>query len=204
MNLKIYLSGSIKKGDKDESKKSYWTDSDISILQRILCPKYDLTILNPAVRSDDLSDYKSTLGRDLLQVYISDLIIVDARDKKGIGIGSEMTFAKVNAIPVISVSPQDSQYNRINFEYLGQRMDRWIHPFIGGLSDYLVESVEEAATLIINNFPFKETEIRHKDYLYDAMQYYVDTQLKVDTEMYNLVKDDMEINKRISTIKEYL
>lgn len=204
MNLKIYLSGSIKKGDKDESKKSYWTDSDISILQRILCPKYDLTILNPAVRSDDLSDYKSTLGRDLLQVYISDLIIVDARDKKGIGIGSEMTFAKVNAIPVISVSPQDSQYNRINFEYLGQRMDQWIHPFIGGLSDYLVESVEEAATLIINNFPFKETEIRHKDYLYDAMQYYVDTQLKVDTEMYNLVKDDMEINKRISTIKEYL
>ncbi len=204
MNLKIYLSGSIKKGDKDESKKSYWTDNDISILRKVLSPRYDLTILNPAVRSDDLSDFKSTFGRDLLQVFASDLIIVDARDKKGLGIGSEMTFAKANGIPVISVTPKNSQYNRTNFEYLGQKMDKWIHPFIGGLSDYMLESVEDAAKFILNNFPFNKSEIKNVDYLYEAMQYYVDTQLKADVEMYNLVKDDVTINERIGKIKEFL
>ena len=204
MNLKIYLSGSIKKGDKDESKKSYWTNEEIMTLRNILSPKYNLTILNPAVRNDDLSDFKSTFGRDLLQVYVSDLILVDARDKKGIGIGSEMTFAKVNGIPVISISPENSQYNRTNFEYLGQKMDKWIHPFIGGLSDHIADSVEEAGTYILNNFPLRKTDIKNLDYFYSAMQHYVDSQLKVDTEMYNLVTSDATMCDQINKIKEHL
>ena len=113
MNIKIYLSGSIKKGNNDMNKKSYWSDKDIDILKKNLSSKYNVIILNPAEREDDLSDFESVMGRDYFQVYISDIVLVDARDKKGIGVGSEMTFAKENSIPVISIAPINSQYNPI-------------------------------------------------------------------------------------------
>ena len=202
MKLRIYLSGSIKKGENDNSKKSYWTEYEISLLREVLSPKYELEILNPSKRNDNLSDFKSTFGRDLLQVYISDLIIVDARDKKGIGIGSEMTFAKQNGIPVISIVPPNSQYKKTNFEYLGQKIDRWIHPFIGGLSDHIADSVEDAAEYILNNYPFDTSNVKNNDYLYESIMYYLDTQLKVDYEMCNIVKEDSVINRRIEKIRE--
>lgn len=200
MNIKIYLSGSIKKGNNDMNKKSYWSDKDIDILKKNLSSKYNVIILNPAEREDDLSDFESVMGRDYFQVYISDIVLVDARDKKGIGVGSEMTFAKENSIPVISIAPINSQYNRTNFEYLGQKMEQWIHPFIWGLSDFIVESVEEAADLISNNFPFDEGVIKCREYLYKTMQHYIDTQLINDGKMYNLVINDMKIKDCIKLV----
>lgn len=202
MKLRIYLSGSIKKGKNDNNQKSYWTDDEIGVLRNVLSNKYELVFLNPAVRSDDLSDFKSTFGRDLLQVFVSDLILVDARTHKGIGIGSEMTFAKLNNIPVITIAPTNSKYIKENFEYLGQSLDKWVHPFIGGLSDYILESVEEAADFILNNFPFKEGEIKDKSYFYSSMQHYINTQLENDSAMYDCVKKDDFILGKIKKIGE--
>lgn len=199
MKLHIYLSGSIKKGKSDESRKSYWTESDIKILQDILTTRYELTMMNPAVRSDDLSDAKSTFGRDLLQVHISDIVLVDARDKKGIGIGSEMTYAKTIGIPVLTIVPPESQYNRTNFEYLGQRINNWIHPFIYGLSDYLFDSIEDAANFILNNdFPLKN--IKNRSYFMEAIKYYIDTQLDKDYGMKRIVDEDKELECIIKQI----
>lgn len=199
MKLHIYLSGSIKKGKSDESRKSYWTESDIKILQDILATRYELTMMNPAVRSDDLSDAKSTFGRDLLQVHISDIVLVDARDKKGIGIGSEMTYAKTIGIPVLTIVPPESQYNRTNFEYLGQRIDNWIHPFIYGLSDYLFNSIEDAANFILNNdFPLKD--IKNRSYFMEAIKHYIDTQLERDYGMKRIVDEDKELKCKIAQV----
>ena len=204
MDIKVYLSGSIKKGKDDTRKRSYWTDQDMDILKKILSPKYNVCFLNPADRRDDLSDYESALGRDFLQVYISDVVLVDARDEKGIGVGSEMTFAKYNSIPVISVSPSNSQYNRKEFEYLGQRIEHWLHPFVGGLSDYIVESVEEAATLIFNSFPFDNNATKHRDYLYNTMLYYIETQIKNDINMFRIIEKDSTLKEQIKLAKEQL
>lgn len=199
MKLHVYLSGSIKKGKNDERKKSYWTENDIKLLKDVLASKYELTIMNPAVRSDDLSDAESTFGRDLLQVRISDIVLVDARDKKGIGIGSEMTYAKTMGIPVLTVAPPESQYNRTNFEYLGQKIDTWIHPFIYGLSDYLFASVEEAANFILNsNFPLKR--IKDGSYFEEAMRHYIITQLQQDHGMKRIIDEDSEIKRTIEQI----
>ena len=199
MRLHIYLSGSIKKGKSDESRKSYWTESDIKILKDTLATRYELTLMNPAVRNDDLSDAKSTFGRDLLQVHISDIVLVDARDKKGIGIGSEMTYAKTIGIPVLTIVPPESQYNRTDFEYLGQRIDNWIHPFIYGLSDYLFDSIEDAANFILNNdFPLKE--IKDSSYFTEAIKHYTATQLEKDYGMKEIVDKDMELKYKIEQI----
>lgn len=199
VRLHIYLSGSIKKGKTDERKKSYWTQSDIKILKDILAAKYELTMMNPAVRSDDLSDAKSTFGRDLLQVHISDIVLVDARDKKGVGIGSEMTYAKTIGIPVLTIVPPESQYNRSDFEYLGQRIDNWIHPFIYGLSDYLFDSIEDAANFILNSdFPLKN--IKNHAYFMEAINHYIGTQLERDSGMKGILDEDAQLKHKIEQI----
>ena len=75
-SIRIYLSGSIQKGSADVVKKSVWTGTDIGMLHEVLGGVVNLSLLNPTSRSDDLSDYQSVFGRDLLQVYISDLVLV--------------------------------------------------------------------------------------------------------------------------------
>ena len=201
-SIRVYLSGSIQKGSADVVKKSVWTSVDICVLHEVLDGVVNLSLLNPTSRSDDLSDYQSVFGRDLLQVYISDLVLVDARDRKGIGIGAEMLFANMCGIPVVSVSPQNSQYRKENLEYIGQFISNWIHPFIGGLSDHVADSVYDAAIFIRDNYPFNEGFTKNKDDFLSMMQYYIATQLERDVEMYNLAVQDHELMDRIERVRK--
>jgi len=84
--LAIYLAGNIQKGHEDKSRL-VWTQSDLDFLEQTVPAK--LTFLNPALRSDDLSDQRSVFGRDMLQVYSSDLVLVDARERRGLGVGED-------------------------------------------------------------------------------------------------------------------
>lgn len=82
----IYLSVSIKKSHQESSL--LWTDEHIAYMYKIFHEKgIEVIFLNPSSRSDDLSDEKSLFGRDMLQVYLSNYILVDARARRGIGIG---------------------------------------------------------------------------------------------------------------------
>jgi hypothetical protein len=89
--ISIYLAGSIKKGH-ERPDESYWTDEDMFLLKNNLV-EYEISFLNPAFRSDNLSDQRSTFGRDMIQVYSSD-VVVDARDRRGLGVGAEMIGLK--------------------------------------------------------------------------------------------------------------
>jgi len=200
-SIRVYLSGSIQKGNEDATKKSVWTSADIDILQKVLADTMNLSLMNPASRSDDLSDQKSVLGRDLLQVYTSDLVLVDARDRKGIGIGAEMLFAKNYGVPVISVAPPNSQYRKENMDYMGQFLESWTHPFIEGLSDYVADSVNDAALFIRDKYPFGEDLIKNKSIFHDAIRHYIATQFERDTEMYDIVTQDNELFNRIERVK---
>ena len=51
--ISIYLAGSIKKGH-EKADESFWTDDDMLLLKKILA-EYDISFLNPAFRSDNLS-----------------------------------------------------------------------------------------------------------------------------------------------------
>src|SRR5579872_2699636 len=99
--IAIYLAGSIQKGH--ETNDLYWTRSDLETIEEALSD-YNVKFLNPALRSDDLSDQQSVFGRDMLQVYCSDVVFVDARDRRGIGVGAEMMWAKMNQIPVLTLA----------------------------------------------------------------------------------------------------
>lgn len=200
MKIYIYLSGSIKKGINDSQNKTYWTGEDINTMNSVLAPRFEPVYLNPSVRNDDLSSTDTAFGRDLLQVYLSDIVFVDARSKKGIGIGAEMMFAKTYGIPVLSIVPEESYYRRTNFEYLGQQIDNWTHPFISGLSDFICSSVNEAAEYVLYNYPFKKG-IKNNNHFLECISNYLDSQLHNDREMLELISQDQGLKNKITKIK---
>ena len=95
--LAVYLAGSIKKGHEPPTEL-FWTEVETDELKTAL-KDFDLSFLNPALRSDDLSIQSSVFGRDMLMVYCSDFVLVDVRQRRGLGVGSEMMWAKINRIP---------------------------------------------------------------------------------------------------------
>ena len=182
--LYIYLAGNIKKG-KEEEHELAWSEADIQCLRNAL-PSKTLVFLNPATRSDDLSDQKSVFGRDMFQVFSSTLVLVDARGKRGLGVGAEMMFAKLNQIPVVAWAPNPSHYLRPSLEFLGQNVKDWVHPFVYSLTDYIAPSLEAAAEWIGSKLspsfvPKGPESVR------EAMNHYLSTQLKNDHGMKELV-----------------
>jgi len=87
MKLSIYFAGTIAKNH--EVIDSMWTEEDFAQLRKTLRP-HELNLLNPAYRTDDLCDNKSIFGRDMTQVFLADLIFVDARHRRGLGVGMGM------------------------------------------------------------------------------------------------------------------
>ncbi len=77
--IAIYLAGTIKK--EHETNDTHWGTEELATLEKAL-NDYEITFLNPAFRKDNLSDQKSVFGRDMLQVYSSDVVFVDARDER--------------------------------------------------------------------------------------------------------------------------
>lgn len=146
--LRIYLSGSIKKGARDQrSDDHFWTQHDEDYIRGNL--DFEIELLNPAKTDISRQDFGLNFGCDLHLVSISDVVLVDARTEKGIGIGAEMMFAVQRQIPVITWAPLNSHYRRSEVpDVFGENLKNWTHPFVFGLSDYVVESLAEAIRLI--------------------------------------------------------
>jgi len=179
--LTIYLAGNIQKGKEDDTKE-VWSPAHKTKLQELL-PHIELVFLDPQIRLDDLSNQTSVFGRDLFSVYSSDLVLVDARSKRGLGVGSEMMFAKTHKIAVISWLPENSHYKRASLEFLGQKVENWTHPFVESLSDYCTASLEEAARWIQEELITEKASIKGPAFLQEAMHHYHETSLPQDIPM---------------------
>lgn len=192
--ITIYLAGKIQKAHENPNE-TYWTEEHQQTLRNAFAPTI-VHFLNPASRTDDLSDQKSVFGRDLFQVSSADLILVDARERRGLGVGAEMMWAKMNSIPVITLAPLNSHYYKEKTSLLGVEVEGWVHPFVEGLSDYIVETLDEAAQW------FKQTTSPCKDssFMQDAMIHYLKTQLSSDEPMVALSKACPSLQKRIESL----
>lgn len=197
--IAIYLAGTIQKGH--ENSDSRWTDDDMAIIRETLS-EYEISFLNPAFRSDNLSDQHSVFGRDMLQVFSCDVVFVDARDRRGLGVGAEMMWAKFNEIPVVTLSPKDSHYNKSETTLLSVAVENWTHPFVEALSDKIVEDIYEGAQWIEEVMCNELIEIKGIDHIVNAMNYYKETQLQNDKPMQRLITSNEEIRERIDMIAE--
>lgn len=144
-HLFVYVSCSIKKGPLDDRCADFFFD-DVHEKQ-ITGPvaSADLTLLNPAKSHCRRNDFYANYGCDLHMIEISDVMIVDAREEKGIGTGAELMYAHQRGMPTISVCPPESNYRRsFVANVCGEDLYDWVHPFVFGLSSLIVEDFEAA------------------------------------------------------------
>lgn len=193
--IAIYLSGSIKKGH-EKSDDSFWTDEDMQLLRDNLSP-YKVSFLNPAFRMDDLSDSRSVFGRDMLQVFCSTIVFVDARDRRGLGVGAEMMWAKVHKIPVVTWAPLNSHYKKEKTTLLGVPVANFVHPFVESLSDAIVENLADGAVWIKKYLKDKSLEIKGSEDITRAMEHYKEKQLQNDRPMKELFECNTAVRRLI-------
>lgn len=190
--IAIYLAGSIAKGH--ESNSSFWTEGDMALLEKEL-NDFAISFLNPAFRTDDLSDQLSVFGRDMLQVFSSHVVFVDARGRRGLGVGAEMMWAKVNCIPVVTWAPKNTHYHQEKASVLGIAVDNYIHPFVESLSDKIVEDLVEGARWIRSAMS-RDAAIKGVESISLAMEHYKESQLPRDQPMQELLTSCSELQLR--------
>ena len=196
--ITIYLAGSIHKGH--EANTSFWTEKDINDIRQSL-PDFNVSFLNPAFRADDLSDQRSVFGRDMVQVFCSTFVFVDARERRGLGVGAEMMWAKVNRIPVITWTPKNTHYNQTDTLILGVPVSEFIHPFVLGLSDKLVENAIEGAAWMRTFLSDHSIPIKGLDSIEEYMQYYKESQFHLDTPMQEMAGVNALLKTRLENLK---
>jgi hypothetical protein len=177
--IAIYLAGSVKKVHTENDNKLLFDDnSKEQILQNL--SDFEVIILDPNV-SDYFPLEFANFGKDMLSVVSSNFLIIDLRDKRGIGVGAEMMMAKFHRIPVVSVCPPNTHNRR-------QMKDQeWIHPFIPALSDAIVNDFSEAARWI-KNFMNNPAKVKSEKEIDDYIEVYKSKILKDDTEFLNSYK----------------
>lgn len=195
--VSIYMAGNIQK-DHEKESEIYWTARDMEVLAENCFP-LEVTFLNPATRSDDVSDQKSVFGRDMTQVFLSDIVLVDARQRRGLGVGAEMMWAKMHDHTVITLAPFGSHYRRESCTLLGQTVENWTHPFIESLSDCIVLDLKEAADAIKLH---STNKCKGRNYIQKAMQHYQETQYAKDKPMQDLILNEKYLVDRFQKIKE--
>lgn len=155
--MKIYLSGSVKKGSSDNRPShSFWTPEDEMTIRNLISP--DVVLMNPSKTSIRRTDYFANYGCDLLLVEQADVVLADLRTEKGIGVGAELMYASSIGTPVVSWLPPNSYYRRDLTDVLGEDLKGWIHPFAYSLSDVISDTLEDACSAIL-----RSKGLLHKD-----------------------------------------
>lgn len=139
--MKIALLGSIPKGDAMRENWIDWKIEYIDVISREI-PEVEF------IHGDAISDSagaEMVVGHDLLQVRDADICVVDARSKIGAGTAQEIVIAKYFHKPVVIVIPKNSHHRKSDITFHGSVVDEWIHPFLEISTDFVAESVEDAA-----------------------------------------------------------
>ncbi len=141
MSIKITILGKVPKGDDVRASFADWKEEYITKITRALP---EANILHGDHIRDDAGP-ELVVGHDLWTVKNADIVIVDAREKIGAGTAQEMLMAKYFNRPLVSVIPRDTHHRRSNITFNGVLIKDWIHPFLDVCSDYVAESIDDAA-----------------------------------------------------------
>lgn len=184
--LTAYLAGGVPKGHENDISYLWTLDHQQYLADKV--HPISIYFLNPIDRKDDLSDQLSVFGRDMFQVLSSDIILVDLRQKRGVGVGAEMMIAKQRNKVVIGWLPKESHYRKNDTSLLGIPVTGWVHPFVESLTDVICSDLDEVAQAI-QDFSENKLSIKNPDIIDQAIRHYLMTQYPKDEPMSNLIKE---------------
>ncbi|MFH1749699.1 MAG: hypothetical protein ABH837_02285 [bacterium] len=153
--MKIYLAGSVPKGDEEAKGFDDWRNRYKQSLQKF----FDADFIEPYHKELDEGDFLAVVGQDCRHIKESSLVIVNAEEKLGVGTAQELVIAKYFKKPVVSVLPKDTHHRRSNVPFHGKVVEDWIHPFIFTFSDFIVESINEIEKIKAKIFSSKIKDI---------------------------------------------
>jgi nucleoside 2-deoxyribosyltransferase len=78
----------------------------------------------------------------------SDILVVNLTDDISVGGSQEIFIAKQFGIPVIGMARRGGKFNRLKYELNGRTYWNWLHPFVSGLCDLVVNGTEELASAL--------------------------------------------------------
>ena len=195
MIITVYCSGSIPKGPTDK-RPFLWTDSERAELERAAYP-FEIRFLRPDDAVASLDDSMAMFGRDMYQVQIANFVVVDARDRRGIGIGIEMLASRIMGTALIVVAPRDSHYRKSDVTYRGATVAEYIHPHIASLADVVVDSFAEAGTWI-SAFCSSSHHVKAFEAVQEAIEIYKRDVLHLDEPMVQLMLELEETGQSIA------
>lgn len=179
MRRSVYCSGSIAKGT--DEKRLRWTDAERRQVVVGASP-WEVVFLNP---DDPITAPGNTLaqfGRDMFQVLTATAVIVDARERRGLGVGVEMAAAATVGTPIVVVAPPNTQYRRDRADYRGVTVTGYVHPHVASLA--LVVSSFTAAGVVVGRMePTRRPRRAFPEWLDSALDEYEDHHLKGDEPM---------------------
>jgi hypothetical protein len=141
--MKVYLAGSVPKGDGEAKDFKDWRKEYTAIIRKSFPDFHPIDPNNVfAIEGDSLGVF----GADCLWIQESDAVIVHGEKKLGAGTAMELIIAKYFKKPVITVLPKDTHHRRSNLIFDGRLVEDWIHPFIDVFSDIIVEKPEQLAS----------------------------------------------------------
>jgi hypothetical protein len=176
------------KGESDD-KKLCWSDTERLAVSKGASP-HEVVYLNP---DDPITDPANTLGqfgRDMYQVMVATAIIVDARERRGLGIGVEMAAAATFGTPIIVVAPRNSKYRSDKLEYRGTTVSNYVHPHVGALAADVVDDFVAAGEAILRFAHDERSTVRddRPTWINQAIDEYVSNVLPRDTPMVKVLQ----------------
>jgi len=137
--MKIYLAGNVPKGKEEEKNFVNWRLDYAKVLKKY----FENDCVDPFDRNLDESNFMQVFGADCKHIKDCLFVVVNARQKLGVGTAQEMVVAKYFKKPLVVVLPKDTHHRRSNIEFNGKFIEDWIHPFIFAFADYIIEDIEE-------------------------------------------------------------
>lgn len=174
--LIVYCSGSIPK--TGEIQGLIWSDVERNDVRNGAAP-IELDFLNPNDPVDNLNDALVLFGRDIYHVSSADVVVIDARDRCGIGVGVELLASRFLETPAVVVAPDNSYYRRDLLEYRRGLAHNYIHPHVFALADVIVDDFVQAGEWIRDSLSL--TRPKSLDVLQNSIGAYVQRMLDGDT-----------------------
>jgi hypothetical protein len=165
-----------------------WTDTERLMVADGAKP-HQVDFLNPNDPVTDLNDHLALFGRDMFQIANSDAVIIDARERRGIGIGVELLAALHFGKFAIGVLPRNSYYRQDEVEYRGGVAKNYVHPHFASLLTACVDDFAHAGRALRELSEKRDGDRIASSTLDQAITAYKDRLFPHDKPMKELFKD---------------